>query len=81
MMPANVVEGAQLAVFTARHDDGLAREVRGKKVPFFPHLFGAPHHLPVFRKHALLFELMDVRIEIPRRRNRPGVIQRIIRIV
>ncbi len=81
MMPANVVEPAQLSVISPRHYNWLAPKVRGEKTPLLPHLIGAPHHLPRFRKHALLLEFVDPRIEIPRRRNCPSVIQRIIRIV
>jgi len=81
MMPANVIERAQLPVLAPRHDDGLACEVSGKEVPLVPHLASAPHDLPAFREHTLPFEFVNARIEVPRRRNRPGVVQRIIRIV
>ena len=66
MMPANVVESSQLAVLTPRDDDRLSRKVRGKEISVFSHLVGAPHNLPSFREHALLFEFVDVRIEVPR---------------
>src|SRR5258708_33144736 len=81
MMPANVVESAQLAVIAPCNHDGLSAKGSCKKVSLVPHLVRGPHDLPRFRKHALLFEFVDARIEIPRRRNRARVIQRSIRIV
>src|SRR4029077_641365 len=81
MMTANVVEGAQLGVITARDYDGLVGNVSRKEAPFISHLIGTAHNLPGLREHALLFELVDALIEVPRRRNRPGMIQRIMRIV
>src|SRR5438876_7491695 len=81
MMPADIVKGAQLAVIAARDDDRLSGEVRGEEAAFVLHLIGAAHYLPGFRKHAVLLEFVDARIEIPRGRNRPGVIQGIIRVV
>src|SRR5258708_25149023 len=81
MVPANVVESPQLAVLPPRDDNWFSSKIQGEEVPLVPHLIGAPHHLPAFRKHALLFEFVDARIEIPRRRNRPCPLQRIIRIV
>ena len=81
MMPAHVVKSAQLAILAPRHDDRLSRKVRGKEVSPVSHLVNAPGDLPRFREHTLLFEFVDVRIEVPGRRNRPSMIQRIMRIV
>ena len=81
MMPADVVEGAQLVVFAARHDDRLSANVRREKLSLFLHLIHAPDDLPARREHVVLLQPRDRLIEIPRRRNRPGVVQRIVRIV
>src|SRR5260370_35801856 len=66
MMPANVVEPAQLSVVSPRHYNWFAPKVPGEKTPLLPHLIGAPRHRPRFRKHALLLEVVDTQIEIPR---------------
>src|SRR5215831_9626376 len=81
MVPANVIKRAQRGVFAAGYDDWLAREVRCKKVSFVAHLIRAARGLPRSAKHALLLQLRDLRVEIPRRRNRPRVVQRVVRIV
>ena len=81
VVPADVVEGAQLAVITERDDDGLSGEVRGEKTSLVAHLIGAADNLPRFRKHAVLLQFVNAGIEVPRRRNRPGMIQRIVWIV
>ena len=80
-MPADVVESAQLAVIATRGDDRLSGEVRGEEAAFVLHLTGAADDLPCFREYAALLEFVDAGVEVPRGRNRPGVIQRIIRIV
>src|SRR6266436_2057274 len=81
MMPANVIEGAQLPIVATRHHQRLAREIRRKKTSVFSHLIGAADHLPRFGKHTLLFELANAWIEVPGRRDGPGMIQRIMWIV
>src|SRR5260370_7125171 len=80
-MPADVVERAQLAVIASRYNNGFSGVVCGEETSFVTHLIGAPHNLPCFREHAALFEFVDARIEVPRRGNRPRLLQRIIRIV
>ncbi len=65
MVPANVVKGAQHAITATRDNDRLSREVGREKTSFVSHLIGAPRHLPGFRKHTLLLEFVDARIEVP----------------
>src|SRR6266436_7739828 len=81
MMPANVIEGAQLPIFAPRHDQRLSREIGREKISFFPNLIGTADHLPRFGKHTLLFELANAWIEVPGRRDGPSMIQGILWIV
>ena len=81
MVPANVVKRTQSVVFTSRHHNRFSREIRREKIPFIPHLVRPADNLPRFAKHALLLQLLDLRVEIPWRRNRPRVVQRVARVV
>jgi len=58
-MPANVIEGAQLAIVAPRHDQRLSREIGREKTSLLAHLIGTPNHLPRFGKDALLLEFVD----------------------
>src|SRR6266403_738153 len=81
MMPAYVVKRAQLVVFAARHDDGFTANVRREKFSLFLHLIHTSDDLPGRREHVVLLQPRDGLVEIPRRRNRPGVVQGIVWIV
>ena len=71
-MAADIVEGAQLAVVAANHNQRFLVHVDGKKLAGFLHLIEASHDLPIGRKYTVAFELFDALVEIPRRGNEYG---------
>jgi len=81
VMAADIVESAELVVIAARDDNGFAGNVRSEEISFFADLVDAADGLPGFCEDALLFEFVDARIEVPRRRNGPSVVEGIVGIV
>jgi hypothetical protein len=75
-MAANVVESTESVVITADHDEWLFVDIDGEELARFAKLVEAPDYLPIRGKNAGALELRDARIEIPRRRNREGALQR-----
>jgi len=81
MMPADVVEGAEDAIFAACDKDWFPGEIGRQKIALIGDLDGASGNLPVCSKDGFLLEASDAGIEIPGRRNSPGFVERIVGIV
>src|SRR5580658_4333817 len=81
VMAAYVIEGPQLAIFSAGRDERLAGQLRCKKLATVAHLIRAAHDLPRITENAHALECRETLIEIPRSGNRPGLFQRIVRVI
>src|SRR6266849_9163955 len=68
-MTANIEKGAQAAVVAADHKERLAVDVNGEELAGLGNLVEAADHLPVGGEDAAALQLLDARIEIPRRGN------------
>ena len=69
-MPADVVEGAQLAVEAVRDDDRLVEDRDRDEVADALELIGPCHELPGAAEDPLLLALEDVGVEVVARRQR-----------
>ena len=74
---ADVGEGAQLAVFAARDDDGNLANGRGDEIAWARKLVGHVHILPAFAEDSPLLQRVDRRIGVPLRRQRIAALQRL----
>src|SRR5579859_820572 len=81
VMTADVVKGAEYVVVAARDNNGFTSEIRGEEIAFVGDLIEAAGDLPSVGENGFLFETSDAGIEIPGRRNGPGLFERVVGIV
>ena len=81
VMPANVVEGAQLRVIAADDHDRFAGEVGSEEFSFFANLIEAAGDLPCFAKYGGKLQCLNARVAVPGRGDGGGFLQRIGGIV
>src|SRR5262245_17015171 len=80
-MAAHVEEPAQLAVVAPDDEDRLVRELPREVLAGLADLVGAAGELPGARERRAQLEVENARIDVPRRRDRPGFCERVIRVV
>ncbi len=81
MVPANIVEGAKLAIRTTDHDERLTRQIKGEELACSGSLIGAPHRNPVAGKNLLAFQASDALINVPCSRDGVRLFERRLLIV
>ena len=65
VMTADVVKGAELAVFATDDQEWFVVDVDGEELSGLFHLIEAAHDLPVTGEDSFAFELRDAGVEIP----------------
>ncbi len=81
MVPAHVEKAAQDPVLAAHDDDRLAGEQNGDVLARLRELIESPDHLPGAGEDGPALELGDALVHVPRRRDRPGLLQRGLPVV
>src|SRR5579862_7320744 len=75
MMTAYVVEAAQNSVMASHHNNRFAGDAGCDKLARLFHLLDPSHHLPGPAENGLSLKRRDSGVDIPRRRDRGGILQ------
>src|SRR5205085_10368697 len=81
VVAADVEEAAQDPIAPADDDQRLARDLARHVTPRPPHLLRAPDHLPRAREDRPPLQLVDARVRVPGRGDRPSPRERRARVV
>src|SRR5262245_13395143 len=81
MMTTDVEECAKLEAVISDHDDGLSTDIGGYMMTRLFKLIQASSQVPVLRENCLEFEIVELFVDVPRRRNRISTIKRLVWIV